>query len=102
MSNIAAFSVVTSDGVPANSGTVGQIGTVIGIALAAIATGFSGPVQTAGAVTNLSWTWVAGDVLFLNGTSLSTIAPSAGFVQAIGTAQNSSTVVLDLGIPILL
>lgn len=100
--DIPAFSVVTSKGKVADSGTVSGIEKVIGIAEADIDTGFSGRVTMIGEIDNPAWTFVAGDVIFLNGTSLSTTAPSTGFSQRIGTAKSDTVIYVNLGQPILL
>lgn len=100
--DIAAFVVVTSQGKNANSGTLSGIDRIIGISDAAIATGFSGTVTMIGVIENPIWSWSTGDPIFLNGSSLSTIAPSTGFTQRIGTAKNSTTVYVDLGEPVML
>jgi hypothetical protein len=55
-----------------------------------------------GDITNPGWAWTSGDIIFLNGTSLSTVAPSSGFVQRIGIAKTSQTIVVGLGDPVLL
>lgn len=94
--------VVNSDGSLANSSAIGKRNWSIGIAASAILTGFSGSVITAGAVTNPAWSWAAGDILYLNGAALSTIAPSTGFIQMIARAVASDTVELEIGPSILL
>lgn len=100
--DLTAFSVVTSTGEIADSGTIAHIGKIIGINPALIATGFSGDVTSIGEVENLSWTWVAGDRLFLNGTSLSTTPPGSGFIYLVGTAKNSTTIYVAPSISVLL
>jgi hypothetical protein len=100
--NIPAYSVVTSSGVSADSGNPGFRGKIIGVNPIAILAGFSGPVTEAGEVQNLGWSWNSGDVVFLNGTSLSTTSPGTGFSQKIGTAKNASTLVIELGEPVLM
>lgn len=100
--DIPAFAVVLSTGRVANSDNPSQgFGKVIGIAPAPIANGFSGEVLQAGEIQNPGWTWNIGDVLFLNGTVISAIAPASGFGQGIGTAKNSTTIIIDLREPVL-
>ena len=99
--DLPAFAVVTSKGKNADSGIISGIGKVIGITDDAIPNGFSGTVTAIGQITNPAWTFVNGDVLFLNGTSLSTTAPSIGFTQRIATAKNNTTIDVDLGEPVL-
>lgn len=100
--SIPAFSAVTSTGKVANGGNTAFYGKVIGIALVAIANGFSGSVAEAGEVTNPAWTWSAGDLIFINGGVLSSVAPSTGWSQAVGTAKSPITIIVDLSPPILL
>ena len=100
--DLAAYSVVTSTGKVANSATLGLIGKIVGINPATILNTFSGSVTQVGEVQNLLWAWTAGDRLYLNGISLSTTAPASGFSQFIGTAKNSTTIIVELGDPVLL
>lgn len=99
---IPAFAAVTSTGKVANSGNTALYGKVVGIALAAIANGFSGSVAEIGEVTNPAWTWTAGEPIFINGGVLSSVAPSTGWSQTVGTAKGPTTIIVDLSPPILL
>jgi hypothetical protein len=101
--NIPAFVAVTSLGRIANSSNPSAgIGRVIGIALAAIALGFSGTVVESGEVDNPLWTWTPGDQIYVSGTGLASSAPGTGFVQQVGTAKSPTTIVVDSAQPILL
>ncbi len=101
--DIPAFSAVTSLGEVADSGNPsGAFGKVIGVVPAAIEDGFSGDVIESGEVENPDWSWTAGDLVFLNGTNLSTSPPVIGFVQAIGTALGPTILLVDLQTPILI
>jgi hypothetical protein len=93
---------VTSTGVSANSSTIAHRGKVIGINNATVTSGFMGEAVGYGTITNSGWSWTIGDKIFLNGTALSTTAPSSGFIQFIGTAVASDTIDVQLGEPILL
>ena len=72
------------------------------IATAPILSGFNGSVVGFGKITNPLWAWTVGDRIFLNGTSLSTTAPSSGFIQIIGVAIASDTIDIKLAQSILL
>lgn len=99
---ILAFSPVTVTGREADSANLAHFGKVVGLAVSSTASGFSFPVVVTGEVTNPSWTWVAGNLIFLNGPGLANTPPGSGFSQKIGMAKNSVTVVVELGEPVLL
>lgn len=100
--NVDSFDVVTSTGFKANSNTISHRSKIIGIAKATTLIGFSGVVVNQGKITNPSWAWTIGNRIFLNGTSLSTIAPSTGFLQSIGTATGADTIDVNIHPSILL
>lgn len=100
--DIPAYSAVTSTGRRADSSNTGHYGKVIGIVPLAISSGFSGIVAESGEVTNPAWTWTVGEILFLNGTDVANTSPVSGFNQYLGTAKNSTTMVVKLDDPILL
>ena len=100
--NIPAYSPVTSTGQIANSSTTAHRNKVIGIATATVNNGFSGNAKGFGTIINPLWTWTIGDRIFLNGTSLSTIAPLTGFIQIVGTATATDTIDVKLSQSILL
>ena len=94
--DIPAFSAATATGKPADSNNVFHKNIVIGITRAEIANGFSGYAVIDGEIDNPAWTWTAGNVIYLNGTTLSTIAPSTGFRVIVGTAVTATKI--DVGI----
>lgn len=100
--NIAAFDVVTSMGLIGDSSIIAYKNKIVGIATAPILSGFNGSVVGFGKITNPLWAWTVGDRIFLNGTSLSTTAPSSGFIQIIGVAIASDTIDIKLAQSILL
>lgn len=75
--NISSFQVVTSDGFVGDSAVIGQRSKIVGIALNNVLTGFTGTAVIAGKITNSGWAWTIGDILYLNGTSISTVAPAS-------------------------
>lgn len=100
---VSAFDVVTSTGKKADSTNTAYKDKVIGLATTAITGATSGLVRNYGQITNATWTWSPGDVLYLNGTALSTTAPTAsGFVQEIARALTSITIMIELKNSILL
>jgi hypothetical protein len=101
--DIPAFVIVTIDGHRADSNNpVSDRGRVIGITEEAVQSGFVGNALTGGEITNPLWNWTPGAKLFLNGQNLSTVAPSTGFSQFIGVARTATTIMIQLGDPILL
>lgn len=100
--NISAYDVVTSDGQKADSSDITHRNKIIGIAKTGTLIGFSGFAQGTGEITNPAWTWVVGDRIYLNGTSLSTIAPLTGFIQQVGTAVASNKINIEVASSILL
>lgn len=101
--NIPAFTVVTATGKIADSSNVVQHrGRIIGVCIEAVVSTFSGSAVTVGKITNPLWSWSIGDIIYLNGTSLSIIPTSTGFSQRIGIAIQSDTIDIGLGEPILL
>jgi len=100
--DIPAFTTVTATGAIANSGNAAHRGKIIGVSSEAIANGFVGKLVNEGELTNPSWTWNRGDVLYLNGTALSTTPPTSGFLQKIGVARATTVIVVELGQSVLL
>lgn len=101
--DISAYSVVSNTGHPANSSDPSSfLNKIAGISLSSIFSGFSGDVVTYGEVENLSWAWTQGDTLFLNGTSLSPIFPSTGFICQIAKVLTSTKILVDIQQGILL
>lgn len=101
--DIAAFLPVTSTGRGADSSNTAHISKVIGINVASVLNGFIGyAVGSGGTIKNAGWSWTVGDKIFLNGTTLSTTAPSTGFSQQIGTAVASDTIAVKLSPAVLL
>lgn len=90
--NILAFQAVTSDGKLGNSNLIQQKNKIIGIAQSNVNTGFVGNATGFGTIQNPSWNWTIGDKIFLNGTSLSSTAPSTGFSILLATATKTDTI----------
>lgn len=94
--NILIFDVVNGDGSKADSSVIGKRGKVVGIAQQNINLGFAGDIQHIGHITNNLWSFVQGDIIFLNGTILSTIPPTTGFIQKIGVAIAPNTIDINI------
>lgn len=96
--DIAAFDPVVSLGVTADSSNLAHRGKLLGIAQAAIASGFSGNLTTAGVITNPAWSWNVGAVIYLSMSTLSEIAPIVGaFSQQVGVAISATQIDVNIG-----
>lgn len=100
--NISQYDIVNGDGSKADSSITSKRGKVIGIASENIPNGFSGNIITEGEVENVLWSWLPGNILYLNGTILSTSASGAGFSQRIAIAKTATKIELQIGLSILL
>ena len=95
------FATTTSDVQAANSAEPSHAGRVVGITTAAIAEGETGTVQQSGAITNPAWSLSPGEVYFLaSGGNIGVNVPSSGFIQRIGTAKDTTTLIINMGEPI--
>lgn len=76
---------------------------VIGITTGASIMGATAQIQTAGELTEPSWSWTAGDTIYL-GTNglLSNAAPVTGFVLKIGFAISPTKIFISIKQPIIL
>lgn len=99
---IDIYDVVTSNGLVASSGNIVHRNKIIGIANIATPDRFSGTVINTGLMFNPLWTWIPGDRIYLNNSTLSTITPTTGFLQFIGTAVAGDKIDIQLGPAILL
>lgn len=100
--DFAGFEVINGDGTIADSAVITKRNKAIGIITGPYLTGFTGEVITQGSIENSAWSWTAGDRLFLNGTSISTVAPVAGFNQLIAVAITPTIIEVDIKQSILL
>jgi len=99
---VPAFLAITINGQLANSDNPFHVGRIIGITRERILPRFSGEVQTYGELVNPAWRWIAGEPIFINGTYLSRISPSVGWIKKIGVAKNPTTILVELESSILL
>ncbi len=94
---VQAYKPVTGDGQQGDSTMAGHRGKIIGLAWENVASGFPGKAITSGQITNPAWSWVSGDRIFLNGTSLDRTPPTTGdFLQQIGVAINNTTIEINI------
>lgn len=101
--NIPALSLVTASGKIGDSNNLAHFNHIVGITMDAVLNGFIATCVVEGEVTSGTWSWANNDRLYLNGTTLSTVAPIAGaFCQYIALARNSQTIFVRLQKPIRL
>lgn len=82
----------------ADKDTSAHEGNVIGITMGAIASGAQGPVQVRLTITEPSWNWTPGGLIFLGNNGLLTqTPPTAGFVMMLGTALSAIAMFVNLG-----
>lgn len=87
----------------ADSSVVADANAVLGITLGATLAGDDVNVQTAGEITEPSWTWVVGDPVFLGLTGLLTQTPPAtGFSLVVGVPVAPTKLVIGIKQPIIL
>ncbi len=102
---VSAYTMVAvQNGVAAtaSSGNLAQFGAVVGVAVAGAAAQSPLGVQTAGEITYNGWSWTPG-LVFLGSNGVPTqIAPSSGFLQVVGIAVTSTSLLLSLQSPILI
>lgn len=96
INNITAFKAVNGNGTESDSSNVMEMDKCIGVSKATILAGFSGEVVTSGDITNPSWSFGTGNVVYLNGNNLSLTHPISGFCQIIGVSKNSNTITVDI------
>jgi hypothetical protein len=102
IANLNPNDPTTITGDLADSGNSAHLGKVIGLSENQTNIGFSAKIITDGLVQNSGWSWTAGSPIFLNGTILSQTPPSSGFIQQMGIAEASDTILVDVSFPILL
>ena len=100
--DIPAFSVITDTGKVADNTNPFYKNIILGIVPEAISDGFSGKAIIAGLTTNALWAWTRGDILYLNGTTISKTPPTTGFRVMIGQALSATEVDVKITESILL
>ncbi len=93
---IAKYDVVTGNGFKADSSNLTHFDKVVGISFDNTILGFWFDVITDGIIENPLWTWSIGNIIYLNGTSLSIIPPTTGFVQKIGVAVKATKIYVEI------
>lgn len=95
-------SLINADGSLADSALITGRGKALGLVMEDTASGFTANVITSGEFTNDTWSWSIGDKIYLNGTSLSNVAPVTGYVQKLGVAKASNIIEVNISPSILI
>lgn len=84
----------------ANAANASHAGRIVGILTAAGTAGETGTVKTSGAINNPAWNLTAGSIYYLgSGGEITATAPTVGFVQKIGVAQDATTLFVQIESP---
>lgn len=103
--NIEGFQPVIASGYAADSNNLSHRQRVVGIAVNAISSNFSGLVQYSGELANPLWNFQKGDPIFINQKQLSNVAPTdqnSVWYQRVGTAIRPDTILIELQDSVLL
>lgn len=96
---VSQLQPVTANGFIADSSNVSRYRISYGLSSSVVTIGETGYAVTEGSVANIAWSWAVGAPIFLNGTSLSTVAPVSGFYQQWGMAKTPTSILLKIGEP---
>ena len=98
---IPEFSIVTKTGYLADSANVNHRNIILGVDINGVAISTGSEAIYSGIIENLAWSW-SGDILFLNGMSLSITPPTTGFCCEIAKILSSTSILIDIKKAILL
>lgn len=93
---IPRYACVTSSGGLADSNDAASENNIIGVTEGRIASGEWGDATIAGILFNQDWSWVKGSPIYLNGIVLSQNPPGTGFVQQMGWALTSESILINV------
>jgi hypothetical protein len=87
----------------ASSSVVNSANKILGLTSGSVVNGQPVEVVTSGTITEPSWSWLIGDAVYVstNGTLAQTV-PTSGYILQVGVATNSTTINIDLKLPIIL
>lgn len=100
--NLSKYDVVTTDGYKADSTNDLHKNKILGIATVDILSGQSGTIQTYGDIDNALWGWTSMETIFLNGTNISSLAPTIGFIIPLGKIRNATKIFINIQMSIKL
>ncbi len=92
---------VTVDGYYAGNNIAGHAGKILGITTGAASAGAVATVQTHGKLTEPSWNWLVGSMVFLSTNGqLTQTPPTDGFRIILGRPVTATTLFVDISEPI--
>lgn len=92
---------VTVDGYYAGNDIAGHAGKILGITTGAASAGAVATVQTHGKLTEPSWNWLIGSMVFLSTNGqLTQTPPTDGFRIILGRPVTATTLFVDISEPI--
>jgi hypothetical protein len=101
--NIPAFSPINLKGFKSDSSLNSLVdASCHGISIIDVLNGNMGFFQASGVIKNVLWNWTPNQNVFLNGNTFSHTKPSTGFLQRVGIAKTSDTLILKISEPIRL
>lgn len=94
--DIPKFSLICATGDLANTNELIDYDRILGIALDDTPLGSEGRYVNIGEITNPSWNFLPGDVIYLNGKNLSKVPADSGFIYRVGLMRTPTIMVLCL------
>lgn len=85
----------------ADKDNVAFVQNTLGLTTAVSTTGNPVTIQTGGEITNVGWSWVAGNVFMGDSGELTQTPPTVGILHKIGTVLTATSILIDIDDPIL-
>lgn len=98
--DLSGHKIVLNNLTYADSSDASHIGKVLGITFYASTGGDTVDIIINGILTEPTWNWTPGALLYLNGTTVSETPPTTGFLCLIGKALSAETVLISIDQPI--
>ena len=101
--NIPAFKPVTLKGKVADSNLISLVdASCQGFCNTEVLSGNMGLFQASGVIKNPAWNFTPHQNVFLSGNDLTQTKPNTGFLQKVGIAKSSDTLIIKISDPIRL
>lgn len=99
---IPKYKIVTTDGYICDSTDITQRHKAVGIAMNNTSIGFNCNCVVKGIIEDATFSFTPNATLYLNGTNISTTAPTTGYILSIGKSITSDKILIDVQRSILL